>query len=137
MSSVPMPQRAPLRVLVAEDHDQLRRRLAAEIDAQPDMCCVACVAAPEQVVLAARRSAADVVVLDLILDGGNALHLIRELRCALPAARIVVHSGYSGDVLAGEAKRRGASGYVTKSGDLEALLLEIRETCYCAAGWRA
>lgn len=137
MPSLPVLPRSPLRVVVAEDHDQLRRRLAAEIDSQPDMRCVACVAAPEQVVHAARAAGADVVVLDLMLDGGNALHLIRELRTAVPRAHVIVHSGYSGDVLAGEAIRRGASGYVTKSGKLDVLLLEIREACYCRVGMSA
>lgn len=129
-------QRTPLRVVVAEDHDELRRRLADEIDAQPDMECVACVAATEQVVRTAQQAGADVVVLDLMLEGGNALHLIREVKSQLPGSRIIVHSGYSGDVLAGEAKRRGACGYVTKSGEVDALLLEIREACYVMPGWR-
>lgn len=137
MSSPSLRQRSPLRVVVAEDNDQLRRRLAAEIDSQADMHCVACVAAPEQVLQAARSARADVVVLDLMLDGGNALHLIRELRGALACAHVIVHSSYSRDVLGGEALRRGASGYVTKTGDLEVLLLEIREACYCSAGMRA
>jgi DNA-binding NarL/FixJ family response regulator len=135
MASVPR-RRAPLRIVVAEDHDELRRRMADEIDAQPDMRCVACVAAAEQVVRTAREAGADVVVLDLMLEGGNALHLIREVKFALPASRVIVHSGYSGDVLAGEARRRGASGYVTKSGAVDALLLEIREACYAAPGLR-
>lgn len=129
-------QREPLRIVVAEDHDELRRRLAEEIDAQPDMRCVGCVAATEQVVRTARQAGADVIVLDLMLEGGNALHLIREVKNILPSSRIIVHSGYSGDVLAGEAKRRGASGYVTKSGAVDALLLEIREACYVTPGWR-
>jgi DNA-binding NarL/FixJ family response regulator len=128
--------RTPLRIVVAEDHDDLRHRLAEAIDAQPDMRCVGCVAATEQVVRTARQAGADVIVLDLMLEGGNALHLIREVRAAVPGTRVIVHSGYSGDVLAGEAKRRGASGYVTKSGAVDALLLEIREACYVTPGWR-
>jgi DNA-binding NarL/FixJ family response regulator len=128
--------REPLRIVVAEDHDELRRRLAEEIDAQPDMRCVGCVAATEQVVRTAREVGADVIVLDLMLEGGNALHLIREVKTTLPSSRVIVHSGYSGDVLAGEAKRRGASGYVTKGGAVDALLLEIREACYVTPGWR-
>lgn len=129
-------RRAPLRIVVAEDHDELRRRLAETIDAQPDMQCVGCVAAVEQVVHTARQADADVIVLDLMLEGGNALHLIREVKAALPGVRVIVHSGYSGDVLAGEAKRRGACGYVRKSGAIEVLLLEIREACYVTPGWR-
>jgi DNA-binding NarL/FixJ family response regulator len=128
--------RTPLRIVVAEDHDELRRRLADEIDAQPDMLCVGRVAATEQVVRTARQAGADVVVLDLMLEGGNALHLIRDVKHAVPGTRVIVHSGYCGDVLAGEAKRRGASGYVTKSGAVDALLLEIREACYVTPGWR-
>jgi DNA-binding NarL/FixJ family response regulator len=128
-------RREPLRIVVAEDHDELRRRLAETIDSQPDMRCVGCVAATEQVVRTARQADADVIVLDLMLEGGNALHLIREVKAALPGSRIIVHSGYSADVLAGEAKRRGASGYVKKSGAVDALLLEIRVACYATAGW--
>ncbi len=131
-----LQRRAPLRIVVAEDHDELRRRLADEIGAQPDMLCVGCVAAAEQVLGTARQLAADVVVLDLMLEGGNALHLIRDVKSELPGTRVIVHSGYSGDVLAGEAKRRGACGYVTKSGAMDALLLEIREACYVTPGWR-
>jgi ActR/RegA family two-component response regulator len=71
-----------------------------------------------------------------MLEGGNALHVIREVRSALPASRVIVHSGYSGDVLAGEAKRRGACGFVSKGGAMDALLLEIREACYVTPGWR-
>ena len=129
-------RREPLRVVVAEDHDELRRRLADEIDAQPDMLCVGCVAAAEQVVRTAHHAGADVIVLDLMLEGGNALHLIREVKRSLPASRVIVHTGYSGDVLAGEARRRGASGYVTKGTAVDALLLEIREACYVTPGWR-
>lgn len=135
MASV-VRQREPLRILIAEDHDELRRRLAETIDAQPDMLCVGCVAAAEQVVRAATLAAADVIVLDLMLEGGNALHLIREVKATLPDSRVIVHSGYSGDVLAGEAKRRGACGYVTKSGAVDALLIEIRAACYVTPGWR-
>jgi DNA-binding NarL/FixJ family response regulator len=135
MATVLRP-REPLRIVVAEDHDELRRRLADEIDAQPDMQCVGCVASAEQVVRTARHAGADVIVLDLMLEGGNALHVIREVKTTLPASRVIVHSGYSGDVLAGEAKRRGACGYVTKSGAVDALLLEIREACYVTPGWR-
>jgi len=127
----PAGRHAPLRVVLAEDHCELRRRLAEEIDGQPDMVCIASVAAAEQVVPAACRAGADVVVLDLMLEGANALHLIREVKRALPGARIIVHTGYASATLAGEARRRGASGYVPKSGALDALLLEIRTACYC------
>ncbi|MCZ8130142.1 MAG: response regulator transcription factor [Steroidobacteraceae bacterium] len=136
MNAQPVRRRAPLRVVVVEDHCELRRRLVEAIDSQSDMHCIASVAAAEQVVQAACRANADVVVLDLMLEGANALHLIRDVKAALPGTRIIVYSGYASPVLAGEARCRGASGYVPKSGAVDELLLEIRTACYCGFGAR-
>ena len=75
----------------------------------------------------ARRTEADAVILDLMLQGGSGLPLIAELSAALPSLRIIVFSGiaFSEDV-AREAKRRGAAAFVTKGADFEVLLDAVR-----------
>ena len=118
---------APIRVLVAEDNDDLRRVLAALFDGEPDLECVGRVASPEQVLPLAREVQPDVVVLDLLLEGGTSMHVIRELQSAVPRARVVMYSGYGSDITARESKRRGAAAFVVKSGDFDTLLATIRQ----------
>ena len=114
------------RVLIAEDNDDLRRVLAELVDAETDMQCVGRVASPDQVVPLAREVAPHVVILDLLLEGGSSMHVIRELRGVLPAAQVVMYSGYGSDVTERESKRRGAAAFVVKTGDFEPLLAAIR-----------
>jgi two-component system response regulator DesR len=115
-----------IRVLVAEDNDDLRHVLGELIDAEPDMTCVGCVATPDQVLALARDSRPHVVVLDLLLEGGSSMHVIREMKAVLPATQVVMYSGYGSDITERESKRRGAAAFVVKVGDFEPLLAAIR-----------
>jgi ActR/RegA family two-component response regulator len=85
------------------------------------------VAEASKVVEAARRTEADALILDLMLQGGSGLPLVGELAQALPSLRIIVFSGvaFSEDV-AREAKRRGACAFVTKGADFDVLLKAVR-----------
>lgn len=117
----------PLRVLIAENHRDLSDIMGQLIDTEPDMRCVGQVAQAGEVVEAARRTEADAVILDLMLQGGSGLPLVEELAEALPSLRIIVFSGvaFSEDV-AREAKRRGACAFITKGADFDVLLKAVR-----------
>jgi DNA-binding NarL/FixJ family response regulator len=117
----------PLRVLIAENHRDLSDIMSQLIDTEPDMRCVGKVAEAGEVVAAARRTEADALILDLMLQGGSGLPLVTELAQALPSLRIIVFSGvaFSEDV-AREAKRRGACAFVTKGADFDVLLKAVR-----------
>ena len=116
-----------LRVLIAENHRDLSDIMSQLIDTEPDMRCVGQVAEAGEVVAAARRTEADAVILDLMLQGGSGLPLVSELAQALPSLRIIVFSGvaFSEDV-AREAKRRGACAFITKGADFDVLLKAVR-----------
>jgi two-component system response regulator DesR len=115
-----------IRVLLAEDNDDLRRALTGLVDAETDMECVGSVASPDQVLPLARERVPHVVVLDLLLEGGSSMHVIRELKTVLPRAQVVMYSGYGSEVTERESKRRGAAAFVVKTGDFEALFAAIR-----------
>ncbi len=114
------------RVLIAEDSDDLRNVLGKVIDAEPDLRCIGAVAVPERVTEAVAELNPDVLVLDLVLEGGTSLHLIQQLRRSHPDLRIVLYSGSVGSVVRGEARRRGAAACVAKGGDYENLMDAIR-----------
>lgn len=117
----------PLRVLIAENHRDLSDIMSQLINTEPDMRCVGQVAEASGVVAVARRTEADVIILDLMLQGGSGLPLVEELALAMPSLRIIVFSGlaFSEDV-AREAKRRGASAFITKGADFDVLLKAVR-----------
>jgi len=116
-----------LRVLIAENHRDLSDIMSQLINTEPDMRCVGQVADAGDVVEAARRTEADALILDLMLQGGSGLPLVTELAQALPSLRIIIFSGvaFSEDV-AREARRRGAAAFVTKGADFEVLLDAVR-----------
>jgi DNA-binding NarL/FixJ family response regulator len=121
-------QKQPLRVLIAENHQDLSDIMSQLIDTEPDMRCVGQVADAREVLAAARRTEADVLILDLTLHGGSGMPLIGELAGALPGLKIVVFSGlaFSEDVER-EAKRRGAAAFITKGASFDLLLNALRQ----------
>jgi len=118
----------PLRVLIAENHADLSETLAQIIDSEPDMHCVGQVASAAAVLPAVQGSGANVLVLDLGLQGGSGFELIEGLTSRVPQLRIVVFSGLSNDVLAREILHRGAAAFVTKGCDPSVLLGELRRS---------
>lgn len=117
----------PLRVLIAENHPDLSEAVARIIDSEPDMHCVGQVPSVTDVVSAARESSAEVLILDLSLQGGSSLTLIEELAAAMPRLRIVVFSGLAdAEAAARETKRRGAAEFVPKGCDFNVLLDALR-----------
>jgi len=119
---------APIRVLIAENHADLSQTLAQIIDSEPDMHCVGQVASAAAVLPAVRGSGANVLVLDLGLQGGSGVELIEGLAASEPALRIVVFSGLCNDLLTREILHRGAAAFVPKGSDPNVLLEELRRT---------
>jgi two-component system response regulator DesR len=116
-----------LRVMVAENHRDLSEVMGQLIDSEPDMHCVAQVSEADRVLPAARETGADVLILDLMLQGGSGLPLIEQLTGALPQLRVIVFSGLANsEEVEREAKRRGAAAFVTKGCDFRVLLDAVR-----------
>jgi DNA-binding NarL/FixJ family response regulator len=114
-------------VLIAENHQDLSDVMSQLINTEPDMRCVGQVSDAGEVLAAARRTEADVLILDLMLQGGSGLPLIGELAQALPSLRIIVFSGLAfSEEVAHEAKRRGAAAFITKGADFAVLLRALR-----------
>ena len=97
------------------------------IDTEPDMRCVGQVTDAAEVLPEAREASADVLILDLMLQGGSGLPLIEQLTTAMPELRVIVFSGLANsEEVAREAKRRGAAAYVSKGSDIQVLFDALR-----------
>ena len=115
----------PLRVMLVDDHAFVRSAIRQALTA-PDVTVVAESATAEEALGVALEARPDVVLIDIDLPGMNGLRLLRELAPRLPDAKFVMLtvSTVQADVL--EAVRLGASGYLTKDLDADALLRSIR-----------
>jgi DNA-binding NarL/FixJ family response regulator len=122
-----LQEQKPLRVLIAENHRDLSEVMSQLIDTEPDMHCVGQVSEAAEVLPKAQESSADVLILDLTLQGGSGLPLIEQLTTAMPELRVIVFSGLANsDEVSREAKRRGAAAYVSKGCDIQILFDALR-----------
>jgi DNA-binding NarL/FixJ family response regulator len=116
-----------IRVLIAENHRDLSEVMSQLIDTEPDMQCVGQVTDAAEVLPRARESSADVLILDLTLQGGSGLPLIEQLTTAMPDLRVIVFSGLANsEEISREAKLRGAAAYVSKGCDIQILFDALR-----------
>jgi DNA-binding NarL/FixJ family response regulator len=111
--------------MLVDDHAFVRSAIRQALTA-PDISIVAEASTAEEALRVALDARPDVVLIDIDLPGMNGLRLLRELAPRLPDTRFVMLtvSTDQADVL--EAVRLGASGYLTKDLDADALLRSIR-----------
>jgi len=117
----------PLRVLVAEDNDDLRELLVTIIAAEPDLHCVGTANDVDTVLSSTLEHQLDVLVLDLELQGRSSIDLLKTVRRNGSKINIVVFSGHSHPEMIRHTLAAGADAYVPKSGDYELLLDAIRD----------
>lgn len=117
----------PIRVLVAEDNDDLRDLLVTLISAEPDMKCVGTASNVEAVIASTTEHKADVIVLDLELQGRSSIDVLKTVRGSGSKITIIVFSGHSHPEMIRHTLAAGADAYVPKTGDFELLLDAIRD----------
>ena len=101
-------------IFLVDDHEVVRRGVAALINGEPDMTVVgeAATAAQARGRIAATSPA--VAVLDVRLPDGSGIDLCRDIRSRHPAIRCLILTGYDDDAALAAAVLAGASGYVLK-----------------------
>ena len=117
----------PLRVLIAEDNEDLRNLLVTLVSAEPDLKCVGTADDVDAVLASAAENKVDVLVLDLELQGRSSIDLLRTVRENGSKITIVVFSGHAHPEMIRHTLAAGADAYVPKSGDFELLLDAIRD----------
>ena len=117
----------PLRILVAEDNDDLRDLLVTLISAEPDLECVGTANDVDGVLASTAEHQADVLVLDLELQGRSSIDLLKTVRRNGSKISIIVFSGHSHPEMIRHTLAAGADAYISKSGDYELLLDAIRD----------
>jgi DNA-binding NarL/FixJ family response regulator len=125
--SMATEQESKLRILIGENNSDLAITLQLLLDAEPDMYCVATASSGAQLQALLEEHKPNAFILDLSLDDGSSMPLIKILRERLPGAVIVVFTGHRNDVLNEQCLRAGANSVVVKSGEFELLTAALRK----------
>lgn len=117
----------PTRVLVVDDHPMLRRAVRETLEQHFPELEVVGEAADEMaaIALAAELEPAFAIV-DLSLEGGHGLELIKRLRQARPELRILVFTMHEERLYARRAFAAGAHGYLNKQATPAEFLAAVR-----------
>jgi DNA-binding NarL/FixJ family response regulator len=113
---------ARFRVVIVEEHDKVRREMAARLASEPDLELVGAVASGEEAVAIVQRGRPDVILLGLGMRAERGLEACRKIAAIAPEARILVLTSYEDEAEKREAYRAGACRYLLK--DLEARATE-------------
>lgn len=116
----------PIRVAIVDDTDDLRFLLRHALE-RAGMEVVGEAGDGVEGIAVARATQPDVVLLDLampVLDGRAALPRIRH---DVPAARIIVLSGFGADLLSEQLLELGADGYIEKGNSLGRIVEYVEE----------
>ncbi|KAB2895654.1 MAG: response regulator transcription factor [Burkholderiaceae bacterium] len=105
----------PVRVLLVDDDEHIRRVIAQELMADPRTLLVAQAASLREGRRAMRLHAFDVLLVDLYLGDGEGFELLQSLKTIHPHAEAVVISLMDDDEQVVRAFELGATGYLVKN----------------------
>lgn len=113
------------RILIADDHDIIRRGIRTLIESRPALEVVAEAATGLEALVAARQSSPDIAIIDYALAEMNGLELTLALKGEMPWIEILVYTMHDQEELVMEMLRAGARGFVVKSDGGRHLLAAI------------
>jgi DNA-binding NarL/FixJ family response regulator len=103
-----------MRVLIADDEDDLRELLAEMIAREPGLELVAAAANASQAIEAAERERPDVAIIDALMPEGGGLRALREIAERCPETATVVLSAFDSQSKVVEHLQAGALAYLVK-----------------------
>lgn len=112
-----------IRILIADDHDVMRKGLRQLLESEPQFTVVAEASDGRQAVEQAEATTPDVVVLDIAMPRLNGIEAAHRIMARLPNTSILMLSMHSDEEYVHRALKAGARGYLLKD-SVESNLLE-------------
>ena len=106
---------APLRILIADDHEKVRLGLRSLLSLRPDWDICGEAVDGRDAVQKARELKPQVAVLDISMPRLNGLEAARQIRKEVPQTEVLIVSQHESSEVIAAAIDAGARGYVVKS----------------------
>jgi NarL family two-component system response regulator LiaR len=115
-----------LTILIADDHPVVRQGLRTFLATQEDLDVVGEAATCTEAAERAAELRPDVVLLDLVMPGGDGIEAARKIRAASPRSKVIVLTSYPDDATVLPALEAGAAGYLLKDVEPQELAEGVR-----------
>ncbi|GAB4443233.1 MAG: response regulator transcription factor [Chloroflexi bacterium OHK40] len=120
------PQPKPIGVVIADDHEIVRRGLRTTIAGEPDLQMLGEARTGRETLEIVARVRADVLLLDIQMPDMDGIAAATALRAAHPHLAILMLTSYFDDASIYGALRAGANGYLLKEVSGDELVTAIR-----------
>ncbi len=115
-----------IRVIVVDDHDMVRKGIAAYLKGAPDIRLVGEAGEGVRALQLCAELSPDVVLLDLIMPRMDGMETLKNIRAKHPAIKVLILTSFQERDQVQEALKLGAAGYLLKNVSGEELLADIR-----------
>ena len=109
-----MEPQLPIRILSVDDHQLVRKGLAAILSTEADLRLVAEASTGQEALSLFREHVPDVTLMDLRLPDASGIEVTREIRSQYPDAKVIALTSYDGDQDIYRALEAGVRGYLLK-----------------------
>jgi DNA-binding NarL/FixJ family response regulator len=116
---------AKQRILLVDDHEVVRLGLKSLLDRHPQFDVAGEASNAREAIEMVNNLKPDVVVMDIRLPGTSGIEACEEITNRFPDTRVIMLTSYAEDEMLFSAIRAGASGYILKQIDSEALVRAI------------
>ena len=114
-----------LKILLVDDHDELRNEMASLIEKEENLRVVGHAVDGEEAIRRFSDLSPDLVVMDIVMPGINGIDASRSILARNPKARVLALSNHVGHNLVHTAIEAGITGYVCKTRAFEELIQAI------------
>jgi DNA-binding NarL/FixJ family response regulator len=118
-----------LRILVADDHELVRRGIRGVLQARRDWTVVGEAVNGREAVEKASKLKPDVAIIDISMPHLDGLQVTRQIREATPNTKVVVVTMHESDQMVRLVLDAGALGYVLKSDLARHLVKAVKNVC--------
>jgi NarL family two-component system response regulator LiaR len=121
-----MSEEEPIKVIVVDDHDMVRRGLAAYFNTYPDITLIGEAGDGQEAVDLCETLQPDVVLMDLIMPRMGGVEATRQICEHNPEIQIIALTSFQDKKMVQEAIQAGAISYLLKNVDGDNLTAAIR-----------
>ena len=116
----------PIRVLIVDDHENVRKSLMAMLAREPDIQVVGTAVDGRDAVQCAHQLGIDVIVMDVSMPVLDGIRAAGEILAAGITVDIIMLSMHHNSTLVQQARKNGAAGYIMKQDANKELIPAIR-----------
>jgi DNA-binding NarL/FixJ family response regulator len=113
-------------ILLIDEHPIIRDAIALTLSRDPNLQMVGWSKEPGQAIALLAKEPPDLVLMEIALNGGNGIELIKRMVAQDPQIPILVLSQHDEDLYAERSFRAGAKGFITKKSEAAEILIAIQ-----------